>query len=146
MSGKDDERTMKNMIPGNDVIVAPKRETAHKIRWCRPVRCSICKSGIWLSPIELKEPLGTPEPRRSWVLCKSCHAALLVEIRRSPIRTPLRLRIALGLVAAERSPVAYGTSTHVRDQRRIIGIAVILFLAMILHLTIIVALATTFMK
>lgn len=67
-------------------------------------------------------------------------------MRRSPIRTSLRLRIALGLVAAERSPVAYGTSTHVRDQRRIIGIAVILFLAMILHLAIIVALATTFVK
>ena len=87
-----------------------------------------------------------PEPRGSWVLCKSCHEALLIEMRRSPIHTPLRLRIALGLVASDRSPVAYGTSTHVRDQRRVVGIAVFLFLAMILHLAIIVALATTLTK
>jgi len=38
-----------------------------------------------------------------------------VEMRRSSIRSPARLRIAMGLVAAERSPEAY--STHIREQR-----------------------------
>lgn len=63
-------------------------------------------------------------------------------MRRSPVNSPMRLRIALGLVAAERSPQAYGLSTHIRDQRRFVGIAVVLIVAMLLHLALIVALAT----
>lgn len=134
------------MVPGNDVVVAPEQETTQKTRWYKPTYCSICTSSIWFAPIALKETLGASEPRRAWMLCKSCHEALLVEMRRSPIRSPLRLRIALGLVAAERSPTAYGLRTHLRDQRRFVGIAVILFIAMILHLALIVVLATTLMK
>lgn len=134
------------MIPGSDMAVAPGQETSQKKRWYRPIRCAVCTSGIWFSPIVLKEPRSAPEPRRAWVLCKSCHEALLREIRRSPIRSPLRLRIALGLVAAERSPTAYGSKTHLHDQHRIVGIAVILFIAMILHLILIIALATSLFK
>lgn len=137
---------MNNMIPGNEVATAPKREIAHKTHWYKPVRCSICTTPIWLSPIGLQEPAGAPGPRRTWVLCRLCHEALLIEMRRSPIRTPLRLRIAMGLVAADRSPAAYGSTGHIRDQRRIIGIALFLFIAMILHLTLIVFLATSFLK
>ncbi len=65
----------------------------------------------------LKEPIGAPEPRHEWVLCKPCHEALLVEMRRSSIRSPARLRIAMGLVAAERSPKAHPMSTHIREQQ-----------------------------
>ena len=92
------------MRPGNDVPVAT-------------IRCSICTSFIWFHPIALKEPVGTPEPRHEWVLCKSCHEALLVEMRRSSIRSPARMRIAMGLVAAERSPAAYQLSTPMREQQ-----------------------------
>jgi hypothetical protein len=132
-----------NMIPGSDRAVAPGQETTQKTRWYRPTYCSVCTNSIWFSPIALKEPMSAPEPQRVWVLCKNCHEALLIEMRRSPIRSPLRLRIALGLVAAERSPTAYGHRTYQRDQHRIVGIAVILFIAMILHLALIVALATS---
>jgi len=128
------------MLPGPDVALAPGRERAYKARWLRPTRCSICTCNIWLHPIAFKEPQGAPEPRHSWVLCQSCHHALLVEMRRSPVRSPLRLRIALGIVAAERSPHAYGTSTHMRDQRRFIGIAWVFFIAMLLHLVLIIIL------
>jgi hypothetical protein len=72
---------------------------------------------IWFHPIALKEAVGAPEPRHEWVLCKPCHEALLVEMRRYSIRSPTRLRIAIGLVAAERSPKAYTISTHMREQR-----------------------------
>ncbi|HEV2579455.1 MAG TPA: hypothetical protein VGT44_01270 [Ktedonobacteraceae bacterium] len=58
-----------------------------------------------------------PEQRQEWVLCKPCHSALLVEMRRSSLRSPTRLRIAMGLVAAERSPNAYIVSTPVREQQ-----------------------------
>jgi hypothetical protein len=72
---------------------------------------------IWFHPISLKEPGEAPEPRHEWVLCKPCHEALLVEMRRSSLRSPARLRIAMGLVAAERWPTAYNMSPHLREQR-----------------------------
>ncbi len=40
-----------------------------------------------------------------------------MEMRRSIIRSPVRLRIAMGLVAAERSPNAYTMNTQMREQR-----------------------------
>jgi hypothetical protein len=104
------------MRPGNDVPVATGRATAQGGRWYKPIRCSICTSFIWLHPIALKEPVGVPEPRQEWVLCKSCHTALLLEMRHSSIRSPARLRIAMGLVAAERSPTAYQIRSPMREQ------------------------------
>lgn len=105
------------MTPGNDGTFATRRETGQRGRWYKPVRCSICTNFIWLNPIALKEPVEAPEPRHEWVLCKPCHQALLVEMRRSSIRSPARLRIAMGLVAADRSPTAYTMSTPTREQR-----------------------------
>ncbi len=130
------------MIPGNDVTVATRRDPERRTRWLKPARCSICAGRIWFHPIALKEPVGAPEPRHEWVLCRSCHEALLTQMRLSPIRSPMRLRISMGLVAAERSPKAYGVSSHLRDQRRFIWIGLILFLFMVLHLVLIVMLAS----
>jgi hypothetical protein len=100
------------MTPGNDVTVATRRDIGQRGRWYKPLRCSICTSFIWFHPITLQEPVGAPEPRHEWVLCKPCHEALIVEMQRSIIRSPARLRIAMGLVAAERSPKAYTMSAH----------------------------------
>ena len=105
------------MIPGNDETVAIRRATGRGGRWYKPIRCSICTSFIWFHPIVLEEPVGAPEPRYDWVLCNPCHEALLVEMSRSTIRSPARMRIAMGLVAAERSPKAYTTSTHSPEQQ-----------------------------
>ncbi len=105
------------MLPGNDVTAATRRETGQRGHWYKPIRCSICMSFIWFHPIALKEPIEAPEPRHEWVICKPCHTALLVEMRRSIIRSPIRLRIAMGLVAAERSPKAYTLNTQMRKQR-----------------------------
>lgn len=79
--------------------------------------CSICTSAVGFHPIAIKEPVGAAEPRHEWVLCKPCHEALLVEMRRSSLRSSARLRIAIGLVAAERSPRAYNMSPHMHEQR-----------------------------
>jgi hypothetical protein len=105
------------MLPGNDVTVTARGEAVQRGRWYKRIHCSICMSFIWFHPITLKEAVGAPEPRYEWVLCKTCHKALLVEMRRSSIRSPARLRIAVGLVAAERSPKAYIISTRAREQR-----------------------------
>lgn len=93
-----------------------QQEAGKKERWYKPIRCSICRSYIWFDSIVLKEPPETPEPRREWILCKPCHKAVRVQLSRSSIRSPLRLRIAMGLVAAERSPHAYPPSTQSREQ------------------------------
>ena len=98
-------------------MAAARREIGQRGRWFKPLRCSICTSFIWFHPIALKEPLGVPEPRQEWVLCKPCHAALLVEMRRASLPSPMRLRIAMGLVAAERSPAAYQLSSPVHEQQ-----------------------------
>jgi hypothetical protein len=100
------------MLPGDDETFATRRATGQGKRRYKPIRCSICTSLIWFHPIALEEPVGAPEPRYEWVLCKACHEELLVEMRRSSILAPTRLRIAMGLVAAERSPRAY----HMREQ------------------------------
>src|SRR5689334_23750191 len=96
MSGEN-ERT--------DVI---RQTTTQKEYWFKPVRCSVCSHFSWFYSITLKEPDEAPEPRREWVLCKSCFKVLVVEMFRSTVSSPARLRIAMGLVAAERSP-AYMT-------------------------------------
>jgi len=132
------------MLPGNDRTVAIRRETVQRGRWYKPVRCSICTSFIWFHPIALKEPVEAPEPHHEWVLCKPCYEALLVEMRRSSIRSPARLRIAVGLVAAERSPKAYPMSTHLGKQqefqREFAWIMRLLILFGLLHLVIFVIL------
>jgi hypothetical protein len=136
----EEQRANEIMTPGNDVTVATTRETGQRGRWYKPIRCSICTSFIWFNPIALKEPVGAPEPRQEWVLCKSCHAALLVEMRRSTIRSPVRLRIAMGLVAAERSPKTYHMSTYIREkqefQREFAWVMRLLVLFALLHLVI----------
>lgn len=105
------------MMPGNDTTNAVRRAIPQRRRWYELIRCSICTNFIWFRPIALKESAGVPEPRHEWVLCKPCHEALLVEMRRSSIRSPVRLRIAMGLVAAERSPHAYIVQTAIHEQQ-----------------------------
>ena len=99
------------MISGNDGTIGSEHEQGYRGRWFTRVRCSICTSSIWFTPIWLTEPSEAPEPHHQWILCKSCYKALLVELRRSSIRLPLRLRVAIGLVASERLPHASTMST-----------------------------------
>lgn len=105
-------------MPEHDEMVATWQETAQKGAWYRPTRCSVCTRFTWFRPIALKEPVGVPEPRREWLLCNPCHEALLVEMDRSPILSPLRVRIAMALVVAERSPTAYPTMTNEQQKRQ----------------------------
>lgn len=128
------------MIPGNDGTDGIRQATGQRgyryILSC----CSICTSVVWLHYIALKEPVEAPEPRHEWILCKPCHEALLAEMRRSSLRSPTRLRIAIGLVAAERSPIYYNRIPHVDErqgfQREFVwGIRFLIFFAL-LHLVI----------
>lgn len=71
-----------------------------------PTRCAICRRRLGRSIHFLEETGATPEPRQSWALCDSCNSAVHEQMRLSPVRNDLRLRVAVGLVATERTPAA----------------------------------------
>jgi hypothetical protein len=128
------------MIPGNDGTDGIRQAIGQRgyryILSC----CSICTRVVWIHHIALKEPVEAPEPRHEWILCKPCHEALLVEMQRSFLRSPTRLRIAIGLVAAERSPIAYNSSPRIHEpqafQKEFVwGVGFMIFFAL-LHLVI----------
>lgn len=71
-----------------------------------PVRCAICRRRT-SAVITLEEgPVASCAPQ-SWVLCVTCAAAVQETVEQSPWRSPLRTRVAVGIVASDRSPDAH---------------------------------------
>ena len=134
---------MKEAMPKDGAAATVQREHARRLRKWTLTQCSVCTRYIWFNPIRYVESEEAPEPRLSWTLCKPCSQALRVELRRSPVHSPLRLRIAIGMIAAERWPMAYHSRVHehISDRRWIIFMAVGFIIAMILHLALIVMIA-----
>ncbi len=133
---------MQDAMGKGEPVVVVGGESSRKAKKRTNEHCSICTNRIRYDAVHLMEPEGVPEPRRSWILCQECYQVLLVEMRRSPIRTPLRLRIAMGLVASERWPQSYSTSSiMLGDRKKILFIAWTFAIAMILHLALIVMIA-----
>ncbi|HTI14124.1 MAG TPA: hypothetical protein VL461_06050 [Dictyobacter sp.] len=134
---------MKEAMHSGEPVVADRQDGTRKRRSRAAQYCSVCTNRIWFEPVRLEDPEGVPEPRLSWILCKQCYQALLAEMRRSPIHSPLRLRIAMGIIAAERWPHAYSTRVrqYVNDRRWIIFMAAGFIIAMIVHLLLIVMIA-----
>ena len=125
----------------NPTVVAPAQRSRRSRRPKNP-RCSICDRHTWFDGTHLMEPVGAPEPRNSWVLCKRCYGDLLIQMRRSPVRSPLRLRIAMGMVAAEHWPQSYARSrTVLSDRAWILIIGWGFAIAMLIHLILIVVIA-----
>src|SRR5437764_452807 len=133
---------MKDAMGRSDPTLVVGQVSSRKAKKRTSEHCSICTSRIWFNAVPLMEPEGVPEPRRSWVLCNDCYQALVIEMRRSPVRSPLRLRIAMGLVAAERWPQSYSSSFYMLDDhKRILFIVWAFILAMIFHLVLLVMIA-----
>ncbi len=132
---------MKDAMRSGESVVAIRNDETRKRK--SRAYCSVCASRIWLNRVRVVEPEGVPEPRLSWILCKQCNTALVAELDRSPIHSPLRLRISMGLVASERWPHAYTTRVrqYVSDRRWVLFIAAAFLTAMILHLVLIVMIA-----
>lgn len=134
---------MRDIIRNGDPTAPIQSNKPERPRKQNVVRCSICETRLWHTFIPLREPEDVPAPRQEWTLCKRCHNELLVQLHLSPIRTPLRLRIAIGLVAAERSPYAYAPRRKpLTDRSWILIMAWGFGIAMLLHLILIVMLAT----
>ncbi len=66
--------------------------------------CAICTRRTSSGMFMLQERLELAVPRQSWLLCWACTTAVIAELERSTLRTPLRIRVAVGMVAAERAP------------------------------------------
>jgi hypothetical protein len=135
---------MKEATPrdGSRIALHPERWRVSRRKVI--TRCSVCTCRIWFDSVVLQEPEDVPTPRLTWRLCKGCYHALLTELRRSPVHSPLRLRIAVGMVASERWPQAYPTrvKNYIYDRRWIVFMAAGFIIAMLLHLAIIVMVAT----
>jgi hypothetical protein len=134
------KETMHGQRQGTEVSRAIYRRRNYKKEVC-----SICHGRLHANAVPITEPEGVPDPRRSWILCRDCYEALVVEMRRSPVRTPTRLRVAMGIVAAERWPGAYSNAPRrsiFHDRRKIMFIVWAFIIAMIVHLALIVAIAT----
>ena len=133
---------MRDAVRRDGSAVAGGREGGRKAKKRTNEHCSICTNRIWFDPVSLMEPEDVPEPRTSWTLCQDCYQALVVEMRRSPVRSPLRLRVAMGMVASERWPLSYSPDrTAASDRRLILFIAWGFVVAMIIHLVLIVMIA-----
>ncbi len=134
---------MRDAIRKSGLLSATGDEDTRKQKKRASAHCSICTRYIWFRSVYMVEPEGTPEPRLSWTLCKQCHQAVMVEMDTSPVRSPLRLRIAMGMVASERWPLAYSTRmrAYISDRRWIVFLAAGFMIAMIVHLILIVMVA-----
>lgn len=97
---------MNTDVPGSANQTIPAEDNLHvgSGKASAPARCSICFRPIWAELFTLKEPAEAPDPQQFWVFCKVCYAAVMRELQNSPLHSPARVRIAVGLVAAERWP------------------------------------------
>jgi hypothetical protein len=106
------------------------------------LRCAICDRRLGSTLAYLEETGDVPEPRQSWLLCHACDAAVHAQMERSPLRTPLRLRVAVGLVATERTPAArrarFGQLSDLTWERLLFWSFILAFLA---HLAVMVFIA-----
>ena len=134
---------MREAVRKNGLPPANENDNTRNLKKRVAAHCSICTRYIWFNPVHMLEPQGVPEPRLSWTLCKQCNEAVTVEMQNSPVRSPLRLRIAMGMVASERWPLAYSTRMreYISDRRWIVFLAVGFMTAMIVHLILIVMVA-----
>jgi hypothetical protein len=107
-----------------------------------PLRCGICSRRLGSSVYFVEETGDVPEPRGSWVLCHACNDAVHEQLEASPVRSPLRLRIAVGLVATDRTPAARRARFGQLSDRSWIKLLFWLFLiTMLVHLAVLVAIA-----
>lgn len=69
-------------------------------------RCMVCDRPLRHQTMLLEEALDVPDPH-VWAVCPDCYAAVRSEVDRAALQTPLRMRIAVGVVAAHRERPAH---------------------------------------
>ena len=67
-------------------------------------KCAICTRRISGSMLAFHERAELSVPCLTWLLCEECASAVMTQLECSSVQSPLRIRIAVGMVAAERRP------------------------------------------
>jgi len=106
------------------------------------LRCQICARRLGNSLFFLEETGDVPLPRQSWVLCQACNDAVHEQMDISPIQSPVRLRVAVGLVATTRTPAARRARFgQLSDESWLKVFLWLLPITMLVHLAVIVVIA-----
>jgi hypothetical protein len=118
-------------------------EAEAKGRVDKSLRCEICARKLGKSLFFVEETGdNVPPPRRSWVLCQACNDAVHAQMEVAPIQSPVRLRVAVGLVATTRTPAARRSRLgQLSDESWIKVFLWLLPITMIVHLAVIVVIA-----
>jgi len=133
---------MKRDVFSEHASAAPPGTVGEPAQGEGALRCTICGHRLGSSIIFLEETGDVPEPRQSWMVCGACDAAVKERLAASPLRSPLRLRVAVGLVASERTPTARRAKFWDPSDAAWAKIFLWLFLiTMLVHLAVIVAVA-----
>jgi hypothetical protein len=107
-----------------------------------PLRCDICSRRLKHSLFFVEETGDVPPPRRSWVLCRACNEAVHWQMELSPVQSPVRLRVAIGLVSTTRTPAARRARFgQLSDESWVKVFLWLLPITMLVHLAVIVAIA-----
>src|SRR5262245_38043083 len=107
--------------------------------------CSICGHRLGRDIHFVEETGDVSGPKQSWVPCAACDVAVHSQMDHSPVRTPVRVRVAVGLVAAERTPAARRANFGQMSDEGWAKLFLWLFpITMLVHLTVIVAIAGFF--
>ncbi len=132
---------MGRKLLGNNSVADAGQSEVRK-RGHKRLRCSICARRLGDTLTYLEETGDVPEPRQSWLLCEACNSAVKEQMARAPVYSPMRLRVAIGIVSTERSPAARRAR---RGQLSDAGWIKLLFIAfiggLIAHLIVIVIIA-----
>ena len=108
----------------------------------RDIRCDICARRVGKNICYVEETGDVSGPRGSWVLCTECNNAVHEELRRSPVRGGSRIRVAVGMVATERTPSARRANFGQMSDRAWFKLFFwLVLITMLVHLAIIVAIA-----
>jgi hypothetical protein len=106
------------------------------------LRCQICARRLKKSLFFVEETGDVPPPRRSWVLCRACNDAVHAQMELSDLQSPVRLRVAIGLVSTNRTPAARRARFgQLSDESWTKLFLWLLPLVMLVHLAVIVAIA-----
>lgn len=135
---------MDHLFQATSSYAGPQDADATKGR-AEALRCGICERRLGKSLFFVEETGEAPEPRQSWVLCEECNDAVHEQLSKATWRSPLRLRVAVGIVSTERTPEARrGQFGELTDA----GWAKLFFwlfpITMLVHLAVIVAIAGWF--
>lgn len=132
---------MDHFLHARSAQAAPEDAGTPNVR-TETLRCDICERRLGATISYLEETGDVPGPRQSWVLCTECSDAVHAQMERTPIRSPLRLRVAVGVVSTERTPTARRVRIGQLSDTSWMKVFFWLFLiTMLVHLAVIVVIA-----